>query len=230
MKGFRICRIFGIDIEIDFSLLIIFGLIVWQLSAAFSWLGAVAGAVLFIFSIVFHEMAHSLTARRFNITVRKITLWMFGGIAQTEQKDGFGSPKAEFLISIAGPFSSIFLAGMFFFLAGGAVASSKLAASVLIWLFYINVILVVFNLIPLFPMDGGRILRSLIWWKTKNLIKATRITRDTAIVFAVLLPIAGFFWGGWFSVLWLGFIAWRILIPAVFAEYKMISGGKNDRS
>lgn len=233
--GFRICRIFGIDIMIDWSLFLIFGLIAWSFVGDFAkqspqllswvhWFFAVLTAAIFISSILFHEMAHSLVARRFGIMVRGITLFFFGGVAQLDINKGFRHAKSEFLIAIAGPLSSVFLAGIFYVLAILVGFSSHFLGPlfflVFTWLCYINIILAVFNMIPLFPMDGGRVFRSILWWKMKNLLKATKIAVNVSVVLTILLPIAAyFFWGGLFNAVLLAFVCFFFLLPAARAEY-----------
>lgn len=236
LKGFRIARIFNIDIELHWTMVFIAGFIVMSLVGVFEkefpqshfllhWSAAILATVLFLYSILFHEIAHSLVAKKFGILVKRITLFIFGGAAQMDSKKAFESPKTEFLISIAGPISSIFLVAAFFALTiflRSFVPQLGVFISVFSWVGYINIVLIIFNIIPIFPMDGGRVLRSILWWLTKNVVKATKIAVTITIILSVLLPLGGFLWGGWFSAVWFGFISFLVLIPLAMAEYKLV--------
>ncbi|MFW5875637.1 MAG: M50 family metallopeptidase [Myxococcota bacterium] len=227
----------GIRLAADWSVLIIFGLVLVQLgmaalpawhpqwSANLTWAVAFGAAVAFFVSILLHELSHSLVAKASGMEVRGITLFIFGGVSQMEGEAP--SAKAEFLIAIVGPLTSI-LIGVVAFLGAGAIAGGALAtddpadlqallqnlspwATLLLWLGLMNGILGVFNMIPGFPLDGGRVLRSILWWGTGSLEKATRwaahvgqLVAFALIAWGVLLlfsnPIAGL-WRiliGWF--------------------------------
>jgi len=171
---------------------------------AVRWAMGVAGALLFFLSIVLHELGHSIVARRFGVHMRGITLFIFGGVA--EMADEPPSAKAEFWVAIAGPIVSVVLG--FLFLVLSAVPQPLPTAAVLNYLGIINLILVVFNLIPAFPLDGGRVLRSIIWAITGNLRRATRITSLIGGGFGIVLIVLGIvriafgdFVGGIWSVL-----------------------------
>ena len=194
-RGWRIGSLFGIDICLDPSLLIIFVLIVYLLGTGVfptwhpdwdnstGWLVAVAAAVLFFVSLLAHEMAHALMSRRFGIGVRRITLFLFGGVAEMEDEPR--EPRAEFLVAIVGPATSLVLGLVFSSIAltmagpgfadllaedsDAALASLSPLASLLLWLGPVNTILGIFNLVPGFPLDGGRVLRAAIWWYTGDL-------------------------------------------------------------
>jgi len=172
-KGISLFKLFGFHVKMDFSWLILALLIVWSLakglfphfyggfSAATYWIMGIAGAIGLLFSIVFHELWHSLIARKFGLPMKGITLFIFGGVA--EMSDQPPSPKAEFFMAIAGPLSSIFL-GLGLFLVsflGSGLGMSKALKGVIEYLAWINLILAGFNLIPAFPLDGGRVLKSL---------------------------------------------------------------------
>jgi Zn-dependent protease len=202
---YRLFSLFGFQVKIDLSWLLLALLISWSLAAglfpteypdlskrAYAWMG-IACAVGVFFSIVFHEFSHSLVARRFGIPIKGITLFIFGGVAEMEKEPP--SPKSEFLMAIAGPLASFLLAFMFSRLAALAVASawSTPVIGVFDTLAYINMIVAVFNLVPAFPLDGGRMLRAMLWnWK-KDLRVATHISSRLGRAFGLALMILGVF-------------------------------------
>jgi Zn-dependent protease len=215
-KRITICRLFGIDIHIDLSWLLIAGLIVWSfardvfpaqykhLPAAGYWLMGVAMAVGLLFSIIFHEMAHSLVAQRQGIAIRGITLFIFGGVAEMEEEPP--SARAEFLMTIVGPLASLLLAIVFFGLdlilrqAGSGPALIGVLESLAV----MNFVLAVFNMIPAFPLDGGRILRSVLWAWKGSLKWATGIASSLGSGFGIVLIVLGVWkilnqqwWGLW---------------------------------
>lgn len=186
-KPLTLFRILGFEVKIDWSWLILGALIVWSLATGLFpvwykglargdyWAMGVAGAVGLFLSIVFHELWHSLIARRFGLNMRGITLFLFGGVS--EMTDEPPSPKAEFFLAVAGPVSSVVLAAIFLVLGylirgGGSVTPST---AVLSYLGFLNLALAVFNLIPAFPLDGGRVLRAVLWGAWNDLSKATRV-------------------------------------------------------
>jgi Zn-dependent protease/predicted transcriptional regulator len=240
-SGFGIGRIFGINIRIDWSWLFIVLLVTWNLSAVFSqshpgwgpglvWGMAIVAAILFFASVLAHELAHSLVARARGVPVRSITLFLFGGVSDIQREPD--SPGAEFLMAVVGPMTSIVLGGLLAWLAGAragplqdvvtdptrAIAGLSPLTTLLLWLGSINVILGIFNLIPGFPLDGGRVLRSILWALTNNLRRATRWASWTGQAIAWLMIIGGismafgaripFFGTGFASGLWLAFIGW----------------------
>lgn len=239
--GIKVGQFFGINIHIDWSWLLIFLLITWNLATGFSqihpdwsttlaWGMGLLASVLFFASVLAHEMAHSLVAQSQGLPVRRITLFLFGGVSNIEREPP--SPKSEFLIAIVGPVTSIVL-GLIFILISGvsmdavvatggqgmeALANLSPLTTMLLWLGPINLILGVFNMVPGFPLDGGRILRSILWSATDSLRRATRwasyvgqgtawlmIGSGIAMVFGVRIP---FFGSGLVSGLWLAFIGW----------------------
>jgi Zn-dependent protease/predicted transcriptional regulator len=236
----RIGRVFGIEINFDYSWLFIVFLLTWSLASTFvhlhpDWtmlasLGiALLAALLFFLSVVLHELAHSLVARAFGVPVRNITLFLFGGVSNIEREPP--SPKAEFLTAIVGPLTSIAI-GLILLAIGSAAVDVPVDAAthgsvlarlgpgetLLLWLGPINLLVGLFNLIPGFPLDGGRILRSILWAITHNLHDATRwasavgqaigwlfVFLGVAIAFGAYVP---FFGRGLVSGLWLAFIGW----------------------
>lgn len=202
-KGMKIFKIFGFEVRIDASWLILAVLIILSLTGGYfpfryEGLGTTAyvimgvvGALGLFASIVIHELSHSLVARRFGIPMRGITLFMFGGVAQMDEESR--TPKGEFLMAIAGPVASIVLAGALYlvYAAAKAAAAPTAVAGVLRYLAWINLIVALFNLLPAFPLDGGRVLRSGLWAWKKNLRWATRIASKIGGGFGIALVVAG---------------------------------------
>src|SRR5262245_41700536 len=252
--GIRIGRIFGIDIYLDWSWLLIFMIVTWILAAgvlpswhpdwspALAWGVGLIAALLFFSSVLLHELSHSLVARARGLQVRRITLFLFGGVANIEREPP--SAATEFLMAVVGPLTSIGL-GVIFLTAGvlaspgpsfisdpmAAAASLDPVTTLLFWLGPINIILGFFNLIPGFPLDGGRILRSALWAITGNLRKATAwaarvgqaigwlfIGGGIAMAFGARIP---FFGTGLLAGLWLAFIGWFLTNAARF-NYKQV--------
>jgi Zn-dependent protease len=211
----RVARIFGITINIDPSWLVIFILFTWSLggyyfpqnyplwSKGLAWgLGVLTSLLIFI-SVLIHELTHSLVARQQGDEVSDITLFLLGGVAQIREEPD--KPLKEFGMAVVGPVSSFVLAGMFF---GLSVLLSKINQPLSASAFYLAIInagLAVFNLLPGFPMDGGRVLRAIAWKITGDLKKATRIASLAGQAIAFLLIAAGFIQilRGQFSGLWL---------------------------
>lgn len=201
-KSIRLFRLLGFEVKADASWLIIALLVTWSLAEGFFpmhvqglaapvywWMGAGGAAGLFL-SVVFHELCHSLVARRFGIQMRGITLFIFGGVA--EMADEPPNPKAEFLMAAAGPLASIGLAaacyGVFHFMRPVWPAA---VAGVFYYLGMINGLLAAFNLVPAFPLDGGRMLRAGLWnWK-HNIRWSTRIASAVGSAFGVFLIVIG---------------------------------------
>jgi Zn-dependent protease/CBS domain-containing protein len=179
-------------------------------------------SLLFFASIVTHELAHSLLAIRNHIPVKEITLFVFGGVSQITKEAT--NPRAELLIAMVGPLTSMALAGVFYglhlLLAGN---EQILAASSMWWLARINIVLAVFNLIPGFPLDGGRILRALVWHRTQDYHRATRIAtkvgRGIAYAFIAVGVAFIFAFQSWLNGVWLIFIGW-FLNDAARASYQ----------
>jgi Zn-dependent protease/predicted transcriptional regulator len=223
-------KVFGIKVGLHFSWFLIAVLIVFSLNAQFhadnaGWSGglvlgmAVATALLFFVSLLLHELAHSLVAQAHGIPVREITLFALGGVSQIEGESP--DAKTEFLIAIVGPLTS-FVIGLLCLGAAlvlpqalqGAVSPAKATLS---WLGYINLALGAFNLVPGYPLDGGRVLRALLWWKSGNAERATHTAAATGQVVGglfVTFGIVQFFFGRDFGGLWIAFIGWFLLQAA----------------
>lgn len=198
-------EIFGFRIRVDPSWMIIAALIVWSLSTSyfptelpglnrFDYIGISTIAMLGLFvSLILHELSHSLVARVFNLKVGGITLFIFGGVAELEQNPR--SARSEFWIAIVGPLTSVALAGIFHATQGFllTVGASPLTISLFKYLALINLVLALFNLVPAFPLDGGRVLRAALWHFKDDLMSATRIASRIGTSFAIFLMIVGVF-------------------------------------
>jgi Zn-dependent protease/CBS domain-containing protein len=204
-KKIPLFNLFGFKVGIDITWFILAIFITWSLaesffphhfegfsSATYWWMG-VAGAVGLFVSIVFHEFCHSIVARWFGMPMKGITLFIFGGVAEMEQEPP--SAKAEFGMAIAGPISSVLLAGGMYLvhLAGEGIGWPKPINSVLQYMVWLNLILAGFNILPAFPLDGGRVLRSILWGVKKNIRWATRIASSMGSGFGVILIVLGIF-------------------------------------
>ncbi|HUX25996.1 MAG TPA: site-2 protease family protein [Burkholderiales bacterium] len=210
----------GIPIGLDYSWFLIFALLTWMLASSYypaefkHWapplywiMGAVTAVMLFV-SVLLHELGHSVVALRYRIPVRSITLFLFGGVAQIGEKPP--SPKAEFLIAIAGPIVSLGLA-LLFTLLKPAFAAVEPLWGLATYLAYINFGLAVFNLIPGFPLDGGRVFRAAVWAVTKDLRRATLIAANGGRFFGFLFIFVGVWQmlsGNLGGGLWIAFIGW----------------------
>ena len=255
MRGFRIGKIFGVDIHIDWSWLLIFGLVSWSLASSFGqihtewstqtqWGIALLAAILFFVSVLAHELAHSLVAKARGVPVRNITLFMFGGISNIQREPA--SPIDELLVTIVGPLTSFFLGFVFLALGTGSIALNNMnvmnatamlselgpANTILLWLGSVNILVGLFNLIPGFPLDGGRIVRSILWGITGSLQKATRwaswlgqavawaiILAGMSMLFGVRIPILG---TGFINGIWLIFIGWFLQSAAAKSYHKVV--------
>jgi Zn-dependent protease len=235
-KTFTLGRLFDIPVRLDASWAIIAVLITWSLAAGFfpafypglassTYLAmAVVGALGLFLSILFHEFAHALVARRFGVRVSSVTLFVFGGVG--EMRDEPPSPRAEFWIAIAGPASSTVLAVFFALtLMAGAGAWMPVFA-VLHWLLLINMMLALFNMVPAFPLDGGRVFRALLWHWTKSLQKATRASSGMGKLFGYVLMFTGalqFIGGNVVGGIWL-FLIGRWVKQAALLMRRFLEG------
>jgi len=234
-----VARIFGVELKIHPSWFFVFGLVVlWlftvgvpdvapTLSAGATLVLAVVVAFLFFASVVFHELAHALVGRRLGLAIDQITLFIFGGAAKLEQEAP--NARVEAAVAAVGPLSSLLLGGFFFGLSAliGRSGSEPLqiAAGASFELGRINVLLAVFNLIPGFPMDGGRLLRALVWGLTRDFVRATRVATLFGRAFAYLLIAAGFLVAiraDVVSGIWLAFIGW-FLNQAAESSYRRVA-------
>jgi Zn-dependent protease len=222
-SSFRLGRIAGIEIGVNWSWLIVFALIVWSLATAVfpdqnPGLGdgvyvamALVAAIVFFSSLLLHELGHAIQARREGMEIEGITLWLFGGVATF--KGMFPSAGAEFRIAIAGPLVSLGL-GLAFMAAAVLISGADAADGVAAWLGYINLALLVFNMLPALPLDGGRVLRAALWAGRNDFASATRIAAGIGRGFGYLFIAGGvamFFWANATSGLWLAFIGWFLL-------------------
>jgi Zn-dependent protease/CBS domain-containing protein len=239
----RLGKIFGIQIGLHYSWLIIALLITLSLSANFHgtnpewpeaviWAAALITGLLFFGAIILHELSHALVAQARGLPVRSITLFALGGVAQIE-KDA-ADAKTEFWMGIAGPIMSVVIGVICLALAkaGGWVPElppDRPAMAVLVWLGYINLMLAAFNMIPGFPLDGGRVLRAILWWVMGDANRATRIAATTGQAVAIGFMVIGlfrFFGGAGFGGLWLAFIGWFLLdaARAALAHLELTTG------
>jgi Zn-dependent protease/CBS domain-containing protein len=223
-------RIAGIHVWLNWSLLVVGALIAWSLASSLLpsaspgqtsgayWAAGVVSAFVFLASLLAHELAHSVVAMRRGVRVEGITLWLFGGVSRFSSDTS--SPGAQALITFVGPLTSLVLGALFYLVSAafGGGGHPGLVPATLAWLGYINIVLGVFNLIPAFPLDGGRLLQSLLWLGTGDRQRATSIAARIGMVFAFLLIayglasflIAGNLIGGIWSV----FLGWFLLSAA----------------
>ena len=219
--GWRLGRLFGIPITIHYSWLLIYALVVWSLATDYlplhhpgiaggaNWAWAIAAALLFFASVLAHELAHSLVARARGIPVGGITLFALGGVS--ELKQDATRPRVELLVALVGPLSSLLLAGLLWVMWRWLLPWNMPAAAVAFYLAYGNAALGVFNLIPGFPLDGGRALRAIAWalsgdlgWATRLAIRTGRAAAGLLVAFGVWQTFAGAEVNG----LWLILIGW----------------------
>ena len=255
-RGFHLARVAGIDIYLDWSLAIIFFLVTFSLGAVgfpawhpdwgalTVWSTAVAAAVLFLLSVLIHEMSHALVGRAYGIEVPSITLFVFGGMAQMKEEPHAWRP--ELWMALAGPATSLMLGSAFlalgWLLTGAAptgaedpqafLAGLSPLATLFYWLGPINIILAVFNLVPGFPLDGGRVLRAALWGATGDMVRATRWASNAGRAFAWLLIATGFamvlgvrvpiFGTGLAGGLWLALIGWFLNNAAVMSYRQLL--------
>jgi Zn-dependent protease/CBS domain-containing protein len=229
--SFRIGKIAGIEIDINVSWIIIVVLLTVSLatgwfpqlyrgwSTATYWVtGFIASLLLFV-SVLLHELAHSLVARRRGLPVRSITLFIFGGVSNIEREPA--SPGIEFQMAIVGPLTSLLIGAVCYLLLLPLRGTHSPLEGILFYLAVTNILLGVFNLIPGFPLDGGRVLHSIIWKLTGSMRQATRVATIAGQVIAYLFIFGGiwlFFVGDFLDGIWLGFIGWFLLSAAQSAN------------
>ena len=232
-SSFELGRIYGIRIGINWSWLIVFVLIIWTLASGIfpesnpghsdgTYIAqAIVAAALFFASLLLHELGHAVQARREGIEIDGITLWLFGGVASFKGK--FPSAGAEFRVAIAGPLVTLVL-GVLFSLGAWAISTADEIDAVAAWLGYINLTLLVFNLLPAVPLDGGRVLHSALWRIRGDFATATHQAALIGRGFAYLLIAVGvamFILQGAFGGAWLAFLGW-FLLQAATAEDKYV--------
>ena len=228
-QNIRLGRIAGIPVGVNWSVLVIFWLLAWELAdlvlpgyhpheaTAVYWVAGIVATVLFFVSLLAHEVSHAVVAKRNGIGVRRITLWLFGGVSELESEAL--TPGADFRIAVVGPLTSFVLAGVFGALAlllpegGGA---EGVVVSALGWLAWINLLLGGFNLIPGAPLDGGRVLRAVMWKRGGDRVRAATTAARAGQVFGYLLVVLGVleFFAGWLIGLWFVFLGWFLLSAA----------------
>lgn len=258
MYALRVARIAGIDVFADWSLLIIFALITLSLAAGMfpswhpgwgaglTWGTALAAAVLFFVSVLIHELAHALVGRAYGIEVRRITLFVFGGMAQIEHEPGRW--RAELWMAVVGPIASLVIGILCLRVAMGTLQMPEQGVqstaeirswlsqlpplqTLLLWLGQINVLLALFNLVPAFPLDGGRVLRALLWAISGDPQRATRwastlgqafawvlIASGIAMILGAEVPVLG---SGTVNGIWIAFIGW-FLNAAALVSYREV--------
>ena len=244
--GLKIGRVLGIPIYLHASWVIIFVLITMSLALQFGqvhprwsttedWLVGLLTSLLFFGSVLFHELSHSVVAQHYKIRVVSITLFIFGGVARIGQEPS--KAIQEFNIAIAGPLASFFLYGVFLGLSS-IFPNSEMLGALAGWLAFINLRLALFNLIPGFPLDGGRIFRAIVWGSTKNYVRATRLAGASGKLVAYAMILIGawaafhpdftigvgaktILYGGFTSGIWLAFIGW-FLLQAASANYQEV--------
>jgi Zn-dependent protease/CBS domain-containing protein len=235
MQGhIKIGRVFGIQLGLHFSWLLIALLVTLSLAGHFStvnadwgagviWTTAVVTGILFFGSIILHELAHALVGKMRGLPVSSITLFALGGVALIDKEAD--DAATEFWVGIAGPIMSVIIGVVCLLSAAAlgwspetqAIAQQTPVLAAIVWLGYINIALAVFNMIPGFPLDGGRVLRAFVWWITGDMNRSTRIAARVGQFVAVLFIVWGvfqFFSGAGFGSLWLALIGWFLLIAA----------------
>ena len=236
-KGIPFGRIFGISLKLNPSWFIIFILVTWALAG--SWFPAnypawplaekitagVITSLLFFASVLAHELMHSVVAQREGITVKSITLFIFGGVSEIA-----GEPKKpgdEFRMALAGPLTSLVLGAVLYGLSIGLknmTGAGQFVGAISYWLGIINLSLGAFNLIPGFPLDGGRVLRSILWGRSGDLRNSTRIASQVGRVVAYIFIFIGIFLvftGNWLNGVWLALIGW-FLDNAAVGSYRQV--------
>ena len=227
----RLGKIAGIEISIHVSWLIIVVLLTWSLATGWFpalypgwstlayWAVALLATLLLFASVLAHELAHSLVARWRGLPVNSITLFIFGGVSNIEQEPK--SPGVEFQMSIVGPLTSLLIGGLSFLLLLAMRGGTSPLAAILGYLGLANILLGLFNLVPAFPLDGGRVLRSIVWKLSGSLRTATRAATFAGQGIAYLMILAGFwliFGGDILDGIWLGLIGWFLLSGAQSAN------------
>lgn len=230
----RLGKIAGIDIYIHVSWLIIVVLLTWSLDIEFSasypgwgtatyWVVSLIATLLLFAAVLLHELAHSVVARARGLSVKNITLYVWGGLSNIEQEPR--SPGIEFQMAVVGPVTNLLIAGLAYLLLLALGKGTSPVAALLGYLALANLLLGLFNLIPGFPLDGGRVLRSIVWKVSGNLRTATRATTLVGQFVAYLFIFWGiwqFFSGNVLGGIWIGFIGWFLLSAAQSANSQVM--------
>jgi Zn-dependent protease len=233
--GMSIGKAFGIPLKLHYSWFIVFVLVVWSLAAGYfpvtyphwtlttSIVAGVVTSLLFFGSVLAHELMHSLVAQSAGIPIQSITLFIFGGVSRMAEEPK--QPQVEFRMALAGPLTSLILGGIFIAIWFWLKSAPEFIKAISFWLGWINIILAGFNLVPGFPLDGGRVLRSLLWWRSGNLRSATKVASNVGRGIGYLLIFGGialFFLGNWINGLWFVFIGW-FLENAAASSYRQLA-------
>jgi Zn-dependent protease len=230
--SFRLGKIFGIEVGFNWSLIFIFALVAWMLATTILpidapgypplvyWSVGAAGAILFYVCLLAHELSHALVARSHGVKVAGITLWLFGGVSRLEGEPT--SARSEALIAGVGPLTSFVVAAIAFGLGlAASTAGNALITDLFGWLTFVNIALGLFNLVPAFPLDGGRLLSSFLWWRSGSRQRGVHNAVRVGRVFAFLMIAAGvleLFLGEVASGIWIAFLGWFLLSAAASEE------------
>lgn len=229
--SFRIGKIAGIEISLHVSWFIILVLLTWSLATGWFatldpgwspltyWVVSVLASLLLFCSVLAHELAHSLVARARGLPVKNITLLIFGGISNIEREPE--RPGIEFQMALVGPLTSLLIGGLSFLLLWTIRSGASPLVAILGYLAVTNTLLGLFNLIPGFPLDGGRVLRAIVWKLSGSMLRATRVATFVGQLVAYLLIFGGIWLivgGNFFNGIWLGFIGWFLLSGAQSAN------------
>jgi Zn-dependent protease/CBS domain-containing protein len=232
-------RWFGVPVGANAGVLVILVLVglllgVWHFPALYpdlpvwSYISAgVAAALLLVGSILVHELAHAVVAQANGIKVDRIVLWLLGGVAQLRGEPR--TPRVDLAVAAVGPLTSVVLGGVFGALTIGwvAIAGTGLVAATLGYLAVINVLLAIFNLVPAAPLDGGRVLRAALWWRTGNRVQAAVVAARSGRFFGlalIVLGITGALLWGWFGGIWLALIGFFLVQAAMAEEQSVVVG------
>lgn len=233
--GIPIGRLFGISLRLNYSWFIVFGLVTWALTTNYfplefpnwrwptSLVAGIVTSLLFFCSVLAHELTHSVVAQALGIKVHSITLFIFGGVSQMTREPKH--PKDELRIALAGPLTSLVIGAVCWSMWLWLRDVSQFVTAIAFWLGMINIFLAAFNLIPGFPLDGGRVLRSILWLRSGNLRRATRTASNIGRGVGYLFIFGGIFFifrGLWFNGLWLALIGW-FLENAAVGSYRQVA-------
>jgi len=233
--GIPIGRLFGISLRLNYTWFIVFGLVTWSLTTNYfplnfpdwslstSLVAGILTSLLFFTSVLIHELMHSVVAQASGIKVTSITLFIFGGVSQMSEEPR--KPMDELRIALAGPLASLLIGAICWAIYFLISDRFEFIQAITYWLGLINIFLAVFNLVPGFPLDGGRVLRSILWWRNQNLRRATKTATNIGRIVGYLFIFGGIFFifqGLWLNGLWLAFIGW-FLENAAVGSYRQVS-------